>query len=253
MSNKRFLFIYLCSVFIATASGTCYWINGAEAPDRFTCSDPNTVGASMCCAKESSMFFDSCTDGICAYTYASGALGPYDDGLSFWRDSCTDHTWRNPACVTIDSRENSGENRTFMNIALICMFLDANGSQVRLSKCADGSFCPRNTSDPNTICCDNHLGQFARNASVKLSAGSTSTTLNPTAATSTFFSHSSPSSSTEDSKVATSTSLLQSAPSSGTPESESETSRSLPQNSQGPYLILSVNSSISLLISLVFS
>lgn len=107
MFIRSFLFICLCSIFIAVASGTCYWIDGTEAADRFPCFDLNSVGASMCCDKASSAFFDSCADGgICAYTYASGVQGRYDDGLSFWRDACSDPTWRDPACLHVASCEN---------------------------------------------------------------------------------------------------------------------------------------------------
>lgn len=104
MTIKRFLSIYLCSVFIAITSGVCYFIDGTEAENRFTCSDLNTVNASMCC--ESDTFVDSCMDGICVVSVVVSP-GQYDDEKGFWRDSCSDPTWRDPACVKMASCEKS--------------------------------------------------------------------------------------------------------------------------------------------------
>ena len=124
MSSKLFSFLYFCRVFIAIASDTCYWIDGTEAANRFACFDTNKNGASMCCDEASSPFFSSCTGGICAYTYASGVQGLYDDGLSLWRDSCTDPTWRDPACVKMASCEDNWEQGGLsMNSILTCMLV----------------------------------------------------------------------------------------------------------------------------------
>lgn len=205
MTIKSFLFIYLYSVFIDIADGTCYFIDGSEAADRFTCSDLNTVNASMCCEKDAGAYFDSCTNGICAYTYAPGAQGRYDNGLAFWRDSCSDPTWRDPACVKIASCEKYLDDQE-PNVR-VDYLLDVTASAVRLSKCVDGTFCPRNTDDLNATCCDNHLGEFARPLSATLSADSASTGANPEGAMpSTSLSHSSSTSTSANAGLATSTS-----------------------------------------------
>ena len=105
MTIKRFLSIYLYSIFIAITSGSCYFIDGTVAENRIPCSDlNNTVNASMCC--ESNAFFDSCMNGICVVSVAPFP-GQYDNDYGFWRDSCSDPTWRDPVCVKIASCEKS--------------------------------------------------------------------------------------------------------------------------------------------------
>lgn len=203
MTIKTFVFIYLCSVFIAIASGTCYFIDGNEAADRFTCSDLNTVNASMCCEQDASAYFNSCINGICAYTYAPGAQGQYDNELAFWRDSCSDPTWRDPACVKIASCEKCLDEQN-PNVR-VDYLLDVTTSAVRLSKCADGTFCPRNTDDLNATCCDNHQGESVRPAT--LSADSANTRANPEGTTlSTLLSHRSSISTSANGGLETSTS-----------------------------------------------
>lgn len=104
MSTKLTHPSYVCLVFIAIVSGTCFWIDGTLAPDRFTCYDLNSVGASMCCNSGFSTYFDKCIGGICVYNYSSlspGAQGPYDRGKAYYRDSCTDREWRDPACLAM--------------------------------------------------------------------------------------------------------------------------------------------------------
>lgn len=79
----------------------CYWIDGTDAKDRNPCLDLNTVGASMCCDGALAASFVKCIGGICVYNFSSGIPGLYDDGRSFWRDSCTDPRWQDPACLAM--------------------------------------------------------------------------------------------------------------------------------------------------------
>lgn len=104
--TSRNLFLLLSVLlhpgFFFLASGRCYWIDATEALDRFPCYDLNTVGASMCCDSALRDSFISCANGICAYTFTQGTQGPNDvESSSFWRDSCSDPTWRDPACLAM--------------------------------------------------------------------------------------------------------------------------------------------------------
>lgn len=116
MSTRLIVPFYVCLVFIAIVSGTCFWIDGTVAPDRFTCYDLNSVGASMCCDSAFSKDFDKCIGGICVYNYSSGARGLYDHGQSFYRDSCTDRAWQDPACLAMAPCKRSSTSRSFQGV-----------------------------------------------------------------------------------------------------------------------------------------
>lgn len=101
ISNSFYCYLLIKFVLIiAIVNGTCFWIDGTEAKNRFTCWDLNSVGASMCCDRDVAAF-DKCIGGICAYNFSSGVAGLYDGGQSFWRDSCTDPRWQDPACLAM--------------------------------------------------------------------------------------------------------------------------------------------------------
>lgn len=44
--------------------GKCFWIDGTEVKNRFTCYDLNSVGASMCCDSAAGSAFVNCIGGI---------------------------------------------------------------------------------------------------------------------------------------------------------------------------------------------
>ena len=94
-------FICLCLSFKQTASGDCFWIDGTVAKGHTAGYDLNSVGASMCCAQDSPSFTSFLPGGICQYQNTGGAQGPHDNGSSFWRDSCSDRTWQDPACLAM--------------------------------------------------------------------------------------------------------------------------------------------------------
>lgn len=139
--------LYSLSTAIRPTLANCYWPNGtdrndaagARSPDQFYAACHPDAKASMCCAigpaRQSNP--DMCTsNGLC--------LGP--DGVTWWRESCTDQSWTDPACVqlyvngTYDGRQNSGND-------------------VSLTMCPDGSYCPgiRGAATP---CCNNNQGYF---------------------------------------------------------------------------------------------
>lgn len=101
MSTRLSLPFYCCPVFIAIVNSTCFWIDGTEASNRFTCNNLSGVGASMCCDSKNDPVFDKCINGICAYNFTIGVQGVYDGEQSFWRDSCTDPSWKDPACLAM--------------------------------------------------------------------------------------------------------------------------------------------------------
>lgn len=87
-----------CLLLTAIVNGTCFWIDGTEAKNRFSCYDLNSVGASMCCDRTATAAFVQCIGGICVY---QGVLGLNDGEQSFWRDSCSDPRWQDPACLAM--------------------------------------------------------------------------------------------------------------------------------------------------------
>lgn len=165
MPNSMLLLMCLYFGFIGIASGDCFWIDGSVAKGHTACYDLNTVGASMCCAKDSPNFGSCTPGGLCQYLGFSGAQGPLDNGTSFWRDSCSDRTWLDPACLAMAPYVKS--------------------SDVRLNKCADGSFCPRTENDVNMTCCNNRQGQNATNLGATLPASPTTSVEDPGRAAST--------------------------------------------------------------------
>ena len=77
------------------SSHKCYFIDGSYDPAGGPCYE--NVGASMCCYTGEGCHSSS---GLCL-TSPNGPVGPYDDGSSIWRRSCTDLTWQDPACLAI--------------------------------------------------------------------------------------------------------------------------------------------------------
>ena len=89
------LFLLLTSLtLLPSVTASCYFPNGTdqnagEQADQGIVYTPCNSHAenSMCCAP-----WDTCTsDGLCKSGY---------DGNT-WRDSCTDPTWKSPACVKL--------------------------------------------------------------------------------------------------------------------------------------------------------
>ncbi|MCJ1471341.1 hypothetical protein MMC07_009989 [Pseudocyphellaria aurata] len=104
--------------------------------------------------------FSACTPcGLCVYNRTEGAQGPYDNGNSVWRDSCSDPTWKDPACLAIAPY--------------------ISNSDVRLNQCADGSYCPRTQDDVNETCCTNNQGQNVTELGATLPASTTTSAEDP--------------------------------------------------------------------------
>lgn len=149
-SHQSFVLILLPIIaafrtFPPTGEGTCYNIDGSTEATVSACYSLDSVGASMCCHRS-----DLCNqDGLCI-TVPRGLIGTYDEGRSIWRRSCSDYTWQDPACLAM------------------APWVLANG--VQLSRCVDGTWCPRNEADVNTTCCSEHQGQYARDSGAPIAA-----------------------------------------------------------------------------------
>lgn len=103
MFKSPLMFLFATAAIRASSDGPCYNIDGSRDKGSSACYDLDTVGASMCCVGT-----EKCrVDGLCTGS-PRGLVGPYDDDTAFWRRSCTDYTWQDPACMAIASCRNPG-------------------------------------------------------------------------------------------------------------------------------------------------
>ena len=89
------LLVAAFSPFPPESSHKCYFIDGSYDPVGGPCY--GNVGASMCCYSGENCYPGSA---LCL-TSPHGPVGPYDNGSSIWRRSCTDFTWQDGACLAI--------------------------------------------------------------------------------------------------------------------------------------------------------
>ncbi|KAI4271012.1 MAG: hypothetical protein LQ337_006308 [Flavoplaca oasis] len=135
----------------------------------------------MCCYLEGTSTPDTCTpDGLCL---------PFDN-IHLWRDTCTDPTWQDPACLNICTRGQSKQLPTdtplvdvtplqfvlFADITVL-LFIDALGGDLAdismpLTACADGSYCCGFNDALTEACCRVHGGVFVENGKVVSSSAS---------------------------------------------------------------------------------
>lgn len=96
-STVPLLYLF-ASAFLADGDGVCYYLDGSKNSEAKPCYALDRVGASMCCESTE----DCRPDGLCMGD-PNGLVGPYDNGTAFWRRSCTDFTWQDPACIALAS------------------------------------------------------------------------------------------------------------------------------------------------------
>ncbi|KAL6722219.1 hypothetical protein ACLMJK_001326 [Lecanora helva] len=131
-------------LFGLNVSATCFWPNGSAAGNYQQPCNPS--GHSMCCLlnpESGSANADVCTaDGLCIPSY---------NGYLF-RDTCTDSTWKDPACLNLcTTGQNEQGNRSDSNYG-------------PLTTCADGSLCcGAPGGDQSTKCCTKRKGQWVEN------------------------------------------------------------------------------------------
>jgi hypothetical protein len=134
----------------------CYSPNGTPLskvfPDTYEQYVPcSSSGYSMCCATNRTSGADSCLpNGLCV-TFGSG---------NFWRESCTDKTWKSPACVRLCTDDNGKslaiwkrkQKRGFNSYSVPGA---TSSSDAWLTPCNDGTFC---CGHNNTDCCNAQHG-----------------------------------------------------------------------------------------------
>lgn len=97
------LHIFIVSlIFTSQTLAACYWPNGTSAiaveDDRIRRPCNNTGANSMCCFLEGTSTPDTCTpEGLCLPS----------DNIELWRDTCTNATWQDPACLQLCTRGQS--------------------------------------------------------------------------------------------------------------------------------------------------
>jgi hypothetical protein len=90
---RRSVFLALCMYFILGIDATCYFPNGTaqSSGDQYPCNTASGV-ESMCCNIGNTSTPGRCNqDGLCI---------PYNNG-HLWRGTCTDPTWKDPACLHV--------------------------------------------------------------------------------------------------------------------------------------------------------
>ncbi|KAK2729680.1 hypothetical protein CKAH01_02654 [Colletotrichum kahawae] len=159
MRRTPFIFLAAAAAGISAVQGTCFVPNGTDRQalanignNRYEPCEGN--GHSMCCNVVSG---DKCqADGLCWN----------EGGRLTWRESCTDPTWQSPKCVKLcisDDYQTEG--------------VGATGTDIVVTKCADGSYCCGNNKNA-TDCCNAGQG-------VKIVDGQVVTTSSATASGST--------------------------------------------------------------------
>lgn len=107
---ETLLFARAFTPFAPESSHKCYFIDGNFDAAGGPCY--GNVGASMCCYGG-----EQCVEGsgLCL-AEPNGVPGPYDNGSSIWRRSCTDVTWQDGACLAIAYGESHCREATLASI-----------------------------------------------------------------------------------------------------------------------------------------
>lgn len=157
----RALIFPLLTSIIPIVSAECYFPNGTSTAslgtDNVPCNESPGV-QSMCCRLDNSSTADTCTSyGLCI---------PVDKSHP-WRGTCTDKTWKDPACLNICT-QGEGESKKigsmiffFDTCGLSCLEPDSRGYKYTdnyspLTFCADGSLCCGDGKDTEACCAGNH-------------------------------------------------------------------------------------------------
>lgn len=85
--------------FVSFATATCYYPNGTALTDQAFQPCVSILGAvSMCCKTARGQNNDVClSNGLCHNPCNDQGCGDLTGGL-YWRESCTDSSWRSPFC-----------------------------------------------------------------------------------------------------------------------------------------------------------
>ncbi|KAI2639045.1 hypothetical protein GGS26DRAFT_371534 [Hypomontagnella submonticulosa] len=177
---------------IANAAATCYRPDGSAVDDTYMPCDTD-ADVSMCCH----LAFTNNGGDLCGSGPSYGLCGV--TGTQLWRESCTDPTWKSPACLNL------------------CTTGEYHGVDAEITKCSDGTYC---CGLNNATCCGLNQGvSIVNNQVVSLTPSSTSSTTSTPTSPSTSSPTSSASSSTSSSTSPSSTSTSPGETPSGAPES----------------------------------
>jgi len=162
-----FFLLYSLSTVIRPTCANCYWPNGTDrnvaanasylgSADEFYAPCHPDAKASMCCAigPARQSYPDTC---------ASNGLCLSADGATWWRESCTDQSWSDPACVQLYVNGTfDGTESEFVVRPIYTSDPDAevdSGNDIPLTMCPDGSYCA-GTGGAALPCCNNNQGYF---------------------------------------------------------------------------------------------
>lgn len=113
------------SPFPPESSHQCFFIDGSFDHAGGPCY--GNVGASMCCYTGENCQPNSA---LCL-TSPNGPVGPYDNGSSIWRRSCTDVTWQDAACLAIAY----GKSPYYSELVYLRMSQDQRLTALYVSRC----------------------------------------------------------------------------------------------------------------------
>ncbi|KAL8887420.1 MAG: hypothetical protein Q9215_004998 [Flavoplaca cf. flavocitrina] len=161
---RLYTFIFCLSLIFPQCYASCYFPNGTSAdildglPLMQPCNETPGV-QSMCCMTQTTEGFESCNaDNLCVN----------DENTVLARGTCTDPTWRDPACLNLCMSGNKPDG---------LMYEDTTTA---LTVCADGSLC---CGGENTTCCNRRQGVFVQNGRLVSSLSSSATQTSPPTST----------------------------------------------------------------------
>ncbi|KAI0013098.1 hypothetical protein F4779DRAFT_476638 [Xylariaceae sp. FL0662B] len=135
------------SVASLVAATTCYRPDGSATDDTYRPCN-GTAEFSMCCHTGVVLANGEPYNGgdACGSGASYGLCGV--TGTQLWRESCTDPTWKSPACLKL------------------CVDGGYANEDAEITSCADGSYC---CGSNNTECCAQRQGKFIVNNQVSSS------------------------------------------------------------------------------------
>jgi hypothetical protein len=128
---------------IRHASAACYMINGTEITDPVYQPCNQVAGTiSMCCGKN----WTTAQDDACLPNGLCQNYGPTYNEMYYWRDSCTDPTWKSPYCLNLCMAEDDINPE------------QSNNLYARVAQCTDGSWCCAGNKNNVSQCCQEGKG-----------------------------------------------------------------------------------------------
>ena len=149
----------LSAGFLLTCGGTCFFIDGSIDQSSSPCYVLTSVGASVCYRDG-----ETCQEGSLCAGDSGDLVGPNDENNAIWRRMCSDYTWQDPACFAsapckfLVNVRDSIASELIVDLLMLKRHQDVLAYSVRITRCGDGTYCPRNDHDLNMTCYGNRLG-----------------------------------------------------------------------------------------------